>query len=127
MQFIQWLLILLFSFLQPEGNYPLTESQPVRVVTQIHVTQNHDGKSELHSYYDQLSMNRILNYLRLLPTEGKSDLAPESFRADTYEFVLHHSDGSNSTYRQIYREYLQKNDADWVRIEGKADLLFPPL
>ena len=127
MQVIYWVLIVLFSFLQPEGNRPAGEDRQTRVVTQIHVTQSHDGKTELRSYYDQKSMNRILNYLRLLPTRGKSDPAPESFRADTYEFVLRYSDGSDSTYRQIYQDYLQKDDSGWVRIEGKADLLFPPL
>ena len=126
MRLIRFLMILLVSFLSP--NYT---AQPVpqtnRVVTQIEVQRIHDGQTTVSSYSDPEHMESILTYLRLTEPYVTVLYEPDSFRSDSYTFYVNFSDGTQNVYRQIYRDYLQKNGGRWQRISDKADLHFPVL
>ena len=126
MRWIHFLMILLTSFLSP-GHTAQPVPEGNRVVTQIEVIAVHNGQSASAVYTDSAQIESILTYLRVTDPSGTTQFEPDSFRADCYTFVIYFSDGSQNIYRQIYHDYLQKNDGRWQRIGPKADLLFPPL
>lgn len=126
MRLIHCLLILLTTFLSP--NYsaePVPDSN--RVVTRIEVTVIRDRKYFTETYTDSNQLEAILTYLRVTEPTVTTEFEPDSFRADCYTFTLFYSDGNQTVYRQIYHDYLQKNDGHWQRISPKAGLLFPSL
>ena len=126
MRLIQYLLVLLASFLSPSnGAVPAPENY--RVITQIEVTVIHNGQSSTTVYTENQQMEAILTYLRMTQPTGTMHYEPDSFRADSYTFTLHFSDGSQGIYRQIYHDFLQQDAGRWQRINPKAGLLFPPL
>ena len=127
MRFIRFLLILLSSFLSAGYSADPPPAAPVNVVTEIRVSVVHEGEVSQVSYTDSQTMKAILTYLRVLDPRGKFEFDPDTFRSDTYEFTLCYSDGTQTTYRQIHNEYLQKDDGIWQRISQKAGLLFPAL
>ena len=126
MRLIQYFLVLLASFLSPSnGAAPAPENY--RVITQIEVTVVHDGQSDTTVYSESNQMEAILTYLRMTQPTGALQLEPDSFRADSYTFTLHFSDGNQGVYRQIYHDFLQQDAGRWQRIDPKAGLLFPPI
>ena len=126
MRLIQYLLILLASFLSPSnGATPAPEAY--RVVTQIEVTAVHNGQSATTVYTENRQMEAILTYLRMTQPTGAMEFEPDSFRSDSYTFTVYFSDGSQTVYQQIYHDFLQKDTGRWQRIDPKAGLLFPPL
>ena len=126
MRLIQYLLILLTAFLGP--NYTATPAPETnRVVTQIEVTVVRNDETTNHLYTDDQQMEAILTYLRMTLPRGAMQYEPDSFRSDSYTFTVHFSDGSQTIYRQIYHDFLQKNTGRWQKIDPKAGLLFPPL
>ena len=126
MRIIQYLLILLATFLSPShGAAPAPETN--RVVTQITVTVMRNDQTSTATFTDDRQMEAILTYLRMTLPTGAMEFEPDSFRSDSYVFTVDFSDGSQNVYRQIYHDYLQKNTGHWQRIDPKADLLFPPL
>jgi len=126
MRLIHFLLVLLTSFLSP-NHITAPAADTNRVVTQIEVTVIRNGETSTAAYTDSEQMEAILTYLRMTEPTFTAELAPDSFRADSYTFTLFFSDGSHTVYRQIYHDYLQKNDEHWRRISPKAGLLFPSL
>ena len=97
-----------------------------RVVTQIRVAYTIDGQTTSKTYTDSKEMESILNYLRLLKKGNKTDIDPDSFRADSFEITLYYSDGQHNTYRQLHDQLLQTDDGPWLKIETeKMELLFP--
>ncbi len=126
MRLIHYLLILLATFLSPNYNAaPPTE--PLRVVTKIDVTVIHDAQVSTASYTDNTQMKSILTYLRMTEPKGAMFFDPDSFRSDSFIFTIYFSDGSQTVYRQIYHDFLQKNHGRWQKLSPKADLHFPPL
>ena len=125
MRCIQYLLIFLTAFLSPNHTETVVPAAH-RVVTRIDVTVIHENQSTTATYTGS-QMESILTYLRLTEPTATTQFEPESFRSDTYTFTIYFSDGSQTVYRQIYHDYLQKNGGRWQRIAPKADLLFPPL
>ena len=97
-----------------------------RVVTQVQVKATAEGQSWENTYTDSPRIESVLCYLRLLKEGKSSAIDPDSFRSDTYEITLFYSDGQRTTYRQLYRDFLQKDEGPWKKIEGaKIELLFP--
>ena len=127
MRLIHFLLVLLTSFLGPGSAAEPTQTDTNRVVTQIQVTTVHDGQSIAKTYTGNDELESILTYLRLTAPTAKIEYEPDSFRSDSYTFILFYSDGNHTTYRQIYHDYLQKDSGPWQRIDAKAGLHFPPI
>ena len=126
MEWIRFLLILLTAFLSPNSVSTATPAAN-RVVTQIDVTVMQDNHATTITYTDDRQMESILTYLRVTEPIATTQFEPDSFRSDSYTFTVYFSDGSQNVYRQIYHDYLQKNDGRWQRIHPKVDLHFPPL
>lgn len=126
MRLIHFFLILVTSFLSP-NHIAAPAPDTNRVVTQIEVTAIHNGQISTATYTDSGQLESILTYLRLTEPTFTTEFEPDSFRADSYTFTLRYSDGSHTTYRQIYHDYLQKDSGRWQKISPKAGLLFPSL
>ncbi len=126
MEWIRFLLILLTAFLSPNSVSTATPAAN-RVVTQIDVTVMQDNHATTITYTDDRQMESILTYLRVTDPMVTKQFEPDSFRSGSYTFTIYFSDGTQNIYRQIYHDYLQKNDGHWQRIGPKAGLLFPLL
>ena len=97
-----------------------------RVVTQVEVSATVDGQTNSITYTEDREMQSVLNYLRLTKKRKKTDIDPDSFRADSYEITLYYSDGQYNTYRQLHDGFLQIDGGSWQEIETKKmELLFP--
>ena len=97
-----------------------------RVVTQVRVTANAQGRVSENTYTHSPQMESVLCYLRLLKKGRPTDIDPDSFRADTYEITVFYSDGAHTTYRQVHSSFLQTDGGRWEQIEGaNLQLLFP--
>lgn len=109
--------IILFAFSGCTYYAPSGKTHPVRVVTQIDVTATHEGALLEYRYTENEKMEAILHYLRQLKPDHFTPIAADTFRTDAYEIRLTLSDGSNTVYRQIYNEYLQKDQGPWRSID----------
>ena len=121
MRVICYVLILLFSFLGGSAPPQATASP---IVTEIHVSLTADGHTRHCSYSNDEDMQKILNYLRYLDPHKKADIDPDTFRANHWEVTVHYADGNRTVYRQLHREYLQKDGGIWKQIDTEDDLLF---
>ena len=126
MGWVRFLLILLTAFLSP-NSVSTTTPAVNRVVTQIDITVITDDHAQTTTYTDDRQMESILTYLRLTEPMATRQFEPDSFRSSSYTFTIYFSDGTQSVYRQIYHDYLQKNGGRWQRIAARAGLHFPPL
>ena len=104
---------------------PPGENHQVRVVTRIDVLTNTEASTQKHSYTDNEKMEVILYYLRNLQPDKATPITPDTFRSDSYEICLTMSDGSQTIYRQIYDEYLQKNGGRWHSIDRALGGILP--
>ena len=122
-----WIYLLLFSMIFSGCTYyaPPGENHSVRVVTAIDVTSTENGITENYHYTDTNKMQVILHYLRNLQPDKVTPIDPESFRTDAYEIRLALSDGTQTTYRQIFDEFLQKNDGRWHSIDRTLGAILP--
>ena len=118
---------LLLPFLLTGCSWQKMPAGPLcRVVTQVHINATVDGETGSITYTDPKGMESVLNYLRLLKKGNRTDIDPDSFRADSYEITLYYSDGQHTTYRQLHNDFLQTDGGAWKSIEGaKMQLLFP--
>ncbi len=100
----------------------------LRVVTQVSVTAAHNNEIMRKVFTDSEKMEAVLNYLRLLDPYLPSKYEADTFRSDAYEIIVHYSDGDQTTYHQIYHDYLKKDTGAWLRIDpAQASKLLPLL
>jgi hypothetical protein len=126
MHLFHTVLILLFGMLRPEyAPAALPEHLP-RVVTRILVEESDETGNRLHTYDKPEQMDDLLTWLRLSKPGDAVKIDPDSFRSGQYRITLELSDGTDTRYRQVHRDYIQKNDGPWQRILAENDLLFPP-
>ena len=79
-------------------------------------------------YTQPAKVTAILNYLRLLKTQGAADTDPEQLTGDRFEITLYYSDGQQRIYRQQSNRYLSKNARAWEKVDPQqAQLLYPML
>ena len=124
MRYIYCVIIFLFSFLGGSSTAH-ADSQPMhRVVTQIRIDTVRDGQTVSHTYTDPGQMEAVLNYLRQLDPYRKADIDPDTFRSGIWRIEVCYSDGNSTVYRQLHRDYLQKDQGIWRQIQGEDDLLF---
>ncbi len=90
----------------------------LRVVTQVSVTASHNNEILRKVFVDSEKMEKVLNYLRLLDPYLPSKYEAETFRSDAFEIIVHYSDGSYTTYHQIYHDYLRTDSGAWLRINA---------
>ena len=119
-------LILLFGFLRPELAPGKLPEHPPRVVTQIQVEETDTEGSQLLTYDQPEQMGRLLTYLRLIELQDPARIDPDTFRTETFRITLERSDGTAARYRQLHREFIQKDDGPWRRMVPEDSLLFPP-
>ncbi len=98
-----------------------------RVVTQIQVTTISEGQITETVFVQNEAMVALLQYLRLLELGGKTNIQPETFRADSYEIILTHSDGNHTIYRQLDNGFLQTDDGPWKTIPPALGDTLPTL
>lgn len=102
--------------------------QQPQFVTQIDVTCRRDQQLLQRRYTAPEKMSGVLNYIRLLESQGNADTDPERVTGDVYKIVVHLSDGSRRVYHQRANRYLSKNARPWQQIDpDRAALLYPLL
>lgn len=124
MRYIYCLIIFLFSFLGGSAIEQPDAHVPNRVVTQIHIDTVREGQTLRRTYTEPEEMETVLNYLRQLDPYHKADIDPDTFRSGIWCIEVCYSDGSSTVYRQLHRDYLQKDNGNWRQIQGEDDLLF---
>ena len=122
-----WIYLLIISLLLSGCTYyaPPGENHAARVVTVIDVVSTVDGSTQTYHYTNSYKMQVILHYLRNLHPDRSTPISPDTFRADSYEIKLSLSDGSQTVYRQIFDEYLQKNGGRWQSIDRTLGAILP--
>lgn len=118
------ILILLAGFLSPERAAP--PEHAARVVTQIVLEEADPSGQVLQTYESSQEMEEILNYLRRITKQDAVSIDPDSFRTEEFRILLNLSDGSFALYRQLHRDYIQKNNGPWHPITPADGLQFPP-
>ena len=118
------ILILLTGFLSPERTAP--PEHDARVVTQIVLEEAGPSGQVLETYESPEDMASILHYLRLITKRDAVVIDPDSFRTERFRILLNLSDGSFSLYRQLHRDYIQKNNGPWYPMIPGDGLQFPP-
>ena len=118
------ILILLAGFLSPERAAP--PEHAARVVTQIVLEEADPSGQVLQIYESSQEMEEILNYLRRITKQDAVSIDPDSFRTEEFRILLNLSDGSFALYRQLHRDYIQKNNGPWHPITPADGLQFPP-
>ena len=118
------ILILLAGFLSPERAAP--PEHAARVVTQIVLEEADPSGQVLQTYESSQEMEEILNYLRRMTKLDAVSIDPDSFRTEEFRILLNLSDGSFALYRQLHRDYIQKNNGPWHPITPADGLQFPP-
>ncbi len=123
---IYGLLILLAGFLSPERVVlELPEHDP-RVVTQIFIEESDIGGNRLFAYDQPEQMKALLTWLRLMELQDPVGIDPDTFRSGNFRITLELSDGSLARYRQLHREFIQKNNGSWHPMIPGDGLQFPP-
>ena len=118
------ILILLAGFLSPERAAP--PEHHARVVTQIVLEESAPSGHLCQTYEDPAQMAEILNYLRRISKQDAVSIDPDSFRTEDFRILLNLSDGSFALYRQLHRDYIQKNNGPWYPMTPADGLQFPP-
>lgn len=121
MRLICSLLIYLFSFL---GGSSIEAPQASPIVTQVQVSLTSEGQVRQCTYSNDNDMAPILDYLRRLDPQHKADIDPDTFQANHWEVIVCYADGRRSIYRQLHKDYLQKDNGLWRQITAEDDLLF---
>ena len=96
---------------------PPGEAHGSRVITSVEVTATENGQLHRYHYNTETKVRTILTYLRRIKPELAVSIDPDTFRTEQYCVTLHLSDGSQTVYRQLHTEYLQKNDGVWRSID----------
>ena len=125
MHFFHTALILLFGMLRPEFAPAALPEHPPRVVTRICVEETDSTGNRLHICETPEQMDGLLTWLRLAEPGDPVKIDPDSFRSGQYRITLELSDGTDTRYRQVHRDYIQKNEGPWQRILAESNLLFP--
>lgn len=98
------------------------------LVTRVQVICTGNGNTMTRHYTQPAKVTAILNYLRLLKTQGAADTDPEQLTGDRFEITLYYSDGQQRIYRQQSNRYLSKNARAWEKVDPQqAQLLYPML
>ena len=126
MKGIYGILILLAGYLSPEWTAIETPEQQTRVVTQIIVEESDTEGNRLLIYEKPEQMSALLNWLRLMELRDPVGIDPDTFRSGNFRITLELSDGTNARYRQLHREFIQKNDGPWRPMIPGDGLQFPP-
>ena len=118
------ILIFLAGFLGPERIAP--PEHEARVVTRIVLEENAPSGRVLQTYDTPEEMAEILNHLRQMAKQDPVSIDPDSFRSEDFRILLNLSDGSFALYRQLHRDYIQKNNGPWHPMIPSDGLQFPP-
>ena len=96
------------------------------MVTHVQVAVTSNGLTHSVTYTEDPQIESVLCYLRLLEKGNRSDMDPDSSRANIYEITVFYSDGQHTIYRQLHDQLLQTDGGPWQIIQkAKLELLFP--
>ena len=126
MKGIYGILILLAGYLSPEWAAIEVPERQTRVVTQIVVEESDTEGNRLLVYEKPEQMSALLNWLRRMELRDPVGIDPDTFRSSNFRITLELSDGTNSRYRQLHREFIQKNSGPWRPMIPGDGLQFPP-
>ena len=125
MGILQALIIFLAGFLCPDWAPSAVPEHPPRVVTQIQVEGFTPEGTQLQTYLLPEQMTGTLNWLRCMELRDPVGIDPDTFRSDCFQITLLLSDGTVARYRQLHREFIQKNDGPWRPLIPGDGLHFP--
>ena len=126
-KFHLFLLLCLSASLTGCSKADIPEHPLCRIVTQIDVTAAHNGAVNHYTYTDPPKMETMLNYLRLLFPDASASIDPETFRTDAYQITVSYSDGNQSTYYQLYNDFLKKDSGHWQQIDADQGATLYPI
>ena len=111
--------ILLAALLLTGCSYaaPPGECHGSRVITSVEITANEDGQVRHYRYDTETKVRTVLTYLRRTKPELAVSIDPDTFRTVRYTVTLSLSDGTQTVYRQLHTEYLQKDGGLWRSID----------
>lgn len=96
-----------------------SQAQPAsHLVSEITIRRESDRVT--HHYSDQVSMGKILSYIRRLNPYGK---APQNFHqlsGESYQITIHFSDGNQRVYEQKDHRFFYDADCRWKQIDPEA-------
>lgn len=99
---------------------------PCRVITGVDVQYQQGGAWVERTYFQQESMEAVLNYLRMLKPEGI--VLPDDPQTINCQITVHFSDGTDKLFFQQGNIYLREGDGAWEKIDRQqAQLLYPLL
>lgn len=93
-----------------------TQSAPVRMVTQVTVSYEHDPFYVTRQYTSAEKVRRVLDYLRQIKPYGKPQEDPETVGGSLIRIVLSYSDGEQQVCQQRSDRYFKKNDEAWMYV-----------
>ena len=99
-----------------------------RVVSQITVSYQENGRKTVKNYTSQHKMRQILNGFRLLGQKYTPILAPDTLRSTVFEVRLSFSNGTQRLYHTRSDRYIRTDNGPWqqtdpMRIQQLNDLL----
>ena len=100
------------SYAAPPG-----ENHGSRVITALEIRANENGREQVYRYHTEGKVRTILTYLRRIRPELAVAIDPDTFRTNRYTLTLTLSDGTQTVYRQLHNEYLQKDGGMWRSID----------
>ena len=98
-----------------------------RTVVRIEISGKHAGSTITLQYEDQKKMNKILNYLRALRSEGTRRYAPVQTADERYEILLYYANGEKSCWKIFRENCFCKGDAPWQVLNPKRTPKLYPL
>ena len=93
------------------------ENHGSRVITALEIRANENGREQVYRYHTEGKVRTILTYLRRIRPELAVAIDPDTFRTNRYTLTLTLSDGTQTVYRQLHNEYLQKDGGMWRSID----------
>ena len=117
---------LLLPLLAINASFEPVYKPPDYLISDIRIVCNGSITEERYCT-DQASMQRILQYLRMIEFCDEIDEAAPQDTSPVYEIILTHSTGRVTVYRQISRCYLSKNGGRWHRLDPEQGQLLSVL
>ena len=113
------LLMALAAFASGCHNRSQSPQPTAKVVDSIDVLFE-NGESRLARQYTAATkMRAILNYLRWITPYGIPKENPDIIQGNTFQIVMHFSDGSEKIYLQKADRYMQIDGKDWQYIDAE--------
>lgn len=91
----------------------------VPVVTQVEIVSIQEGTRIERCYTGQQKIVPVLNYLRMLDDQGRTDVDPERVFGDVYRIRICLSNGKEHVYWQRADRYVSRDRHAWRLVDSE--------